>query len=116
MSGKLVSKKRRNSTVAEPDSNGEARKQRKKTKSDDKSDPQLEFKVLQGYRDLESDMHKGRAHVARTGDIGVAMDNLDAVDSLFNKVIGIKNNGLFAHDARACLLYTSMCIRDRFNV
>ncbi|CAI4037801.1 hypothetical protein SMKI_04G1350 [Saccharomyces mikatae IFO 1815] len=101
MSGKLVSKKRRNSTVAEPDSNGEARKQRKKTKSDDKSDPQLEFKVLQGYRDLESDMHKGRAHVARTGDIGVAMDNLDAVDSLFNKVIGIKNNGLFAHDARA---------------
>ncbi|ONH75071.1 Non-structural maintenance of chromosome element 4 [Saccharomyces cerevisiae] len=40
-------------------------------------------------------MHKGRAQVTRTGDIGVAMDNLNAVDSYSNKVIGIKNNGLF---------------------
>ncbi|CAD6608530.1 BAH_G0007550.mRNA.1.CDS.1 [Saccharomyces cerevisiae] len=106
MSSTVISRKRRNSTVTEPDSSGETRKQ-KKSRSDEKSssskdgDPQLEFKVLQGYRDLESEMHKGRAQVTRTGDIGVAMDNLNAVDSLFNKVIGIKNNGLFAHDARA---------------
>ncbi|QHS72133.1 Smc5-Smc6 complex subunit NSE4 [Saccharomyces paradoxus] len=107
MSNTVTSGKRRNSAVTEPDGGGEARKQRKKFRTDDKSssskdgDPQLEFKVLQGYRDLESEMHKGRAQVTRTGDIGVAMDNLNAVDSLFNKVIGIKNNGLFAHDARA---------------
>ncbi|CAI4057493.1 Smc5-Smc6 complex subunit NSE4 SKDI_04G1410 [Saccharomyces kudriavzevii IFO 1802] len=107
MPSTVVSGKRSNSTVMEPDSGEETRKHRKKSRRDDKNsstkngDPQLEFKVLQGYRDLESEMHKDRAQVTRTGDIGVAMDNLNAVDSLFNKVIGMKNNGLFAHDARA---------------
>ncbi|CAI1898446.1 hypothetical protein SEUBUCD646_0D01420 [Saccharomyces eubayanus] len=107
MSSTVVSRKRRVSTVTEQENSGDARKHRKNSKRDDKNsstkdgDPQLEFKVLQGYRDLEGEIHKGRAQVARTGDIGVAMNNLDTVDTLFNQVVGIRNNGLFAHDARA---------------
>ena len=60
-----------------------------------------EFEILQGYRKFEEDIVKGRVQVARTGDITIAVQKLETVDDLFSKVAGTRNNGLFAHDARA---------------
>lgn len=61
----------------------------------------VEFEVLQAYRTFEDAMRKEKAKAARTGDIHIAIKNLDEVDSLFSRVSGSKNNGLLAHDAKA---------------
>ncbi|CDF87319.1 related to NSE4-Nuclear protein that plays a role in the function of the Smc5p-Rhc18p DNA repair complex [Zygosaccharomyces bailii ISA1307] len=63
----------------------------------------VEFEVLQGYRKFAEAVAEDRAKMARTGDIDIALKNLDTVDTLFAQVAGTKNNGLFAHDARAML-------------
>ncbi|GAV51752.1 hypothetical protein ZYGR_0AF02230 [Zygosaccharomyces rouxii] len=63
----------------------------------------VEFEVLQGYRKFAEAVAEDRAKMARTGDIDIAVKNLQAVDSLFNQLTGSRNNGLFAHDSRAML-------------
>ncbi|QLG72438.1 hypothetical protein HG535_0D01460 [Zygotorulaspora mrakii] len=67
-----------------------------------------EFEVLQAYRKFEEAMNQDRVQVARTGDIKIAMDSLDKVDALYKKVEGTKNNGLFAHDARAMVCISEL--------
>ncbi|CCK68225.1 Smc5-Smc6 complex subunit NSE4 KNAG_0A05610 [Huiozyma naganishii CBS 8797] len=62
-----------------------------------------EFKVLQAYRSFENDISKDRVKVIQNRDIGVTLNKLDSIDSLFQKMSGTKNNGLFAHDSRAML-------------
>ncbi|QLQ78019.1 hypothetical protein HG537_0A02660 [Torulaspora globosa] len=57
--------------------------------------------ILQGYRALEGEMAKEKAKAARTGDIHIAIKNLDAAESLFSKATGSRNLELFAHDAKA---------------
>lgn len=57
--------------------------------------------ILQGYRALEGEMAKEKAKAARTGDIHIALKNLDAAESLFSKASGSRNLELFAHDAKA---------------
>ncbi|CAR25753.1 ZYRO0A07304p [Zygosaccharomyces rouxii] len=64
---------------------------------------EVEFEVLQGYRKFSEAVAEDRARMARTGDIDIAVKNLQAVDSLFNQLTGSRNNGLFAHDSRAML-------------
>lgn len=68
----------------------------------------VEFEVLQGYRKFAEAVAEDRAKMARTGDIDIALKNLDTVDTLFAQVAGTKNNGLFAHDARAMLTISEL--------
>lgn len=64
---------------------------------------EVEFEVLQGYRKFSEAVAEDKAKMARTGDIDIAVKNLQAIDSLFNQLTGSRNNGLFAHDSRAML-------------
>ncbi|CCD23362.1 Smc5-Smc6 complex subunit NSE4 NDAI_0B03280 [Naumovozyma dairenensis CBS 421] len=61
----------------------------------------LEFEALQQYREFEDKLITDRAEAIRTGDINIVINSLDNVNGLFSKVNGSKNNGLFAHDAKA---------------
>lgn len=85
----------------EPEDVGTSKKRPRASDEGDQLESAVEFEVLQAYRTFEDAISKDRAQVTRTGDIHIAINNLDRVDSLFSKVAGSKNNGLFAHDARA---------------
>lgn len=80
---------------------GTSKKRTRVSDEGDQVESAVEFEVLQAYRTFEDAIGKDRAQITRTGDIHIAMNNLDRVDSLFSKLAGSKNNGLFAHDARA---------------
>lgn len=45
-----------------------------------------EFKILQNYRDVNNDLSKDRAEVARNGDVTIAVDRLRVIDNLFGKL------------------------------
>lgn len=81
----------------------ERRLRRRRVDNEDaeSSDSSARQQVLQGYRLLEGEMAKEKAKAARTGDIHIAMKNLDAAESLFSRVSGSRNLELFAHDAKA---------------
>lgn len=65
----------------------------------------LEFQILQGYREFDNEVNKDRVAVARTGDISVAVERLRAVDGLFQQTSSLKSNrnSLLAQDSRAVL-------------
>lgn len=65
----------------------------------------IEFEILQGYRDFEDDVLRDRAAVARSGDIEVAMQRLDEINTLFNKAgwLGNNLNSVYAQDSHAVM-------------
>lgn len=62
-----------------------------------------EFNVLQAYRKFEKDLAQSKIETMRTGDINITMNNLEVIDSLFDKVNGKNNTSLYAHDSKAIL-------------
>ncbi|CAR24191.1 Smc5-Smc6 complex subunit NSE4 [Lachancea thermotolerans CBS 6340] len=65
----------------------------------------LEFEILQGYRDVDKDVSKDRVEVARNGDIAIALDRLKAIDTLFDRMVSVNSNrnSLLAQDSKAAL-------------
>lgn len=70
--------------------------------------PGIEFEVLQAYRKFEEAINQDKVQMTRTGDIQIAMKGLGTIDSLYRKVEGTRNNGLFAHDARAMVCISEL--------
>lgn len=66
---------------------------------------ELEYELLQGYRNFEHDLNQMRTEVARSGDIHLAVKSLQQIDTLFNKTSDISRgkNSLLAEDSRAVM-------------
>lgn len=79
----------------------EVRRRRLNDGTPESAESSTRLQILEGYRTLEGEMAMEKAKAARTGDIHIALKNLDAAESLFSKVSGSRNLELFAHDAKA---------------
>ncbi|XDT42705.1 Binding domain of Nse4/EID3 to Nse3-MAGE [Nakaseomyces glabratus] len=74
-----------------------------------------EHEVQQLYRDIQNEITVLKTRLSKGGDVAVAQDVYKRAEALFPKVSSLKNNRLFAQDARVVAdlsELTQICIRN----
>ncbi|CCH59541.1 hypothetical protein TBLA_0B07230 [Henningerozyma blattae CBS 6284] len=81
---------------------------RQREDSDNLQEDKKEYGIIKEYRDLENDQSTKKVQITRTGDIKIAIEDLNKIENLFSRAKNSKNNSIFAYDAKALVNISEM--------